>query len=51
VIEALRAASHDVEVVAPFSDLMGHAGALVLHPDGTIEGASDRRSDGGVAAL
>ena len=26
VIEALRAAGHDVEVVAPFSDMMGHAG-------------------------
>jgi gamma-glutamyltranspeptidase/glutathione hydrolase len=51
VIEALRAAGHDVEVVAPFSDMMGHAGALVLHPDGTIQGASDCRSDGTVAAF
>ena len=51
VIEALRAAGHDVEVVAPFSDMMGHAGALVLHPDGTIQGASDCRSDGAVAAF
>ncbi|EWY36475.1 gamma-glutamyltransferase [Skermanella stibiiresistens SB22] len=51
VIEALRAAGHDVEVVAPFSDMMGHAGALVLHPNGTIEGAFDCRSDGAVAAF
>jgi oxamate amidohydrolase len=51
VIEALRAAGHDVEVVSPFSDMMGHAGALVLHPDGTIQGASDCRSDGAVAAF
>jgi gamma-glutamyltranspeptidase/glutathione hydrolase len=51
VIEALCASGHDVEVVAPFSDMMGHAGALVLHPDGTIQGASDCRSDGTVAAF
>jgi gamma-glutamyltranspeptidase len=25
---------------------MGHAGALVRHPDGRIEGAADPRSDG-----
>jgi oxamate amidohydrolase len=51
VIEDLRAAGHNVEVVAPFSDMMGHAGALVLHPDGTIQGAWDCRSDGAVAAF
>jgi oxamate amidohydrolase len=51
VIEDLCAARHDVEVVAPFSDKMGHAGALVLHPDGTIQGAWDCRSDGAVAAF
>jgi gamma-glutamyltranspeptidase len=51
VIKDLRAAGHDVELVAPFSDLMGHAGALVLHPDGTIQGAWDCRSDGTVAAF
>ncbi|MDA7948339.1 MAG: gamma-glutamyltransferase family protein [Hyphomicrobiaceae bacterium] len=46
VIEALRAAGHDVEVVGPFDEVMGHAGALVRGTDGTIEGASDPRSDG-----
>jgi gamma-glutamyltranspeptidase/glutathione hydrolase len=34
-----------------FSDTMGHAGALVRHPNGVIEGAADPRSDGLVAAL
>jgi gamma-glutamyltranspeptidase/glutathione hydrolase len=29
---------------------MGHAGAIVWHPDGLLEGASDPRSDGAVAA-
>jgi gamma-glutamyltranspeptidase/glutathione hydrolase len=46
LIEALRQAGHDVEVVGPFDEIMGHAGALVRHPDGLIEGASDPRSDG-----
>ncbi len=50
IIDALAAAGHDVEVVAPFSDLMGHAGAVVHHPGGLIEGASDPRSDGRPAA-
>lgn len=50
VIAALRAAGHEVEIVAPFTSMMGHAGALVRHPDGRIEGATDPRSDGGVAA-
>ena len=51
VVSALEAAGHDVETVAPYSDLMGHAGALVRHVDGRLEGASDPRSDGGVAAF
>ena len=51
LVEALRAAGHDVEVIAPFDSLTGHAGALVRHPDGLIEGAFDPRSDGAVAAF
>jgi gamma-glutamyltranspeptidase len=46
VIEALRNAGQDVEVVEPFSDLMGHAGALLRRPDGMIEAGFDPRSDG-----
>ena len=34
----------------PFTAMMGHAGALVRHADGRIDGATDPRSDGGVAA-
>jgi gamma-glutamyltranspeptidase/glutathione hydrolase len=34
-----------------FSDTMGHAGALVRHPNGVIEGAADPRSDGAVAGV
>jgi len=43
---ALRAAGHEVEDIAPFSDLCGHAGAVVYHTDGLCEGAFDPRSDG-----
>lgn len=46
LIEALKTAGHQVEVVADFAEMMGHAGALVAHPGGTLEGASDPRSDG-----
>ncbi|MDJ0944565.1 MAG: gamma-glutamyltransferase [Kiloniellales bacterium] len=51
LIDALEAAGHDVEPVAEITDLMGHAGAVVRHDDGLLEGASDPRSDGAVAAL
>ena len=50
VIDQLRAAGHAVELVQPFTSLMGHAGALVRSPDGGLEGAVDPRSDGCVAA-
>jgi gamma-glutamyltranspeptidase/glutathione hydrolase len=46
----LRAAGHAVELVAPFETMMGHAGAIVRDACGALEGASDPRSDGGVAA-
>jgi gamma-glutamyltranspeptidase/glutathione hydrolase len=52
VVDALAAAGHDVEVLAePYSDLMGHAGAAVLHPNGTCEAAHDPRADGGAAGV
>ncbi|MFN7123917.1 MAG: gamma-glutamyltransferase, partial [Hydrogenophaga sp.] len=52
LIAALKAAGHEVEVFSePFSDTMGHAGALVRHPNGVIEGAADPRSDGVVAGV
>ncbi len=52
LVQALRDAGHLVELLPEdFSDTMGHAGALVRHPDGVIEGAVDPRSDGVVAAV
>jgi gamma-glutamyltranspeptidase/glutathione hydrolase len=50
LIDRLSAAGHDVEILSePYSDVMGHAGAVVLHPDGSCEGAHDPRADGGAA--
>ena len=49
LVAALRAAGHDVEMVAPFTSLMGHAGAIIRHPNGVLEGAGDPRSDGSAA--
>src|SRR5262245_3072890 len=50
LIDRLLSAGHDIEVLSePYSDLMGHAGAVVLHPDGTLEAAHDPRADGAAA--
>ncbi len=47
--EQLEAAGHAVERVPGWSSMMGHAGAILRHPGGMIEGAADPRSDGMVA--
>jgi gamma-glutamyltranspeptidase len=50
--ERLADAGHDVEMLdEAYSDVMGHAGAVVLHPDGSLEGAHDPRADGGADGL
>ena len=53
LVAALRAAGHEVQLVGAFDEMMGHAGALVLHRSGALaglmEGASDPRSDGSAA--
>jgi len=46
LVAALRAAGHQVEMIPDFSDLAGHAGGVVLHPNGLLEAASDPRADG-----
>jgi oxamate amidohydrolase len=52
VIEALAAAGHDIDLLSEArSDVMGHAGAAVLHSNGTCEGGHDPRADGGAAGL
>jgi len=52
LIDRLMAAGHEAQVLdEPYSDTMGHAGAVVLHPDGTLEGGHDPRADGGAAGI
>lgn len=55
VVAAMRNAGHEVELMGPFEEAMGHAGALVFHRSGAraglIEGASDPRSDGRAAGF
>ena len=51
VIDTLRERGHDVEVMSEFDEAMGHAQAIVRHPNGILEGGADPRSDGVVAAF
>lgn len=52
LIDRLMSAGHDVEVLdAAYSDTMGHAGAVIFHPNGTLEGGHDPRADGGAAGF
>jgi gamma-glutamyltranspeptidase/glutathione hydrolase len=51
VVEQLRARGHDVEVVGEFDEVVGHAGAIIRRPNGVLEGGTDPRSDGAVAAF
>ncbi len=45
LIASLKDMGHQVEVLGDYDDAMGHAGAVVVHPDGLFEGANDPRSD------
>jgi gamma-glutamyltranspeptidase/glutathione hydrolase len=47
----LSAAGHAVQWVDDFSDAVGHAGGVVMHPSGVFEAAADPRSDGTAVAL
>jgi gamma-glutamyltranspeptidase/glutathione hydrolase len=40
-----------VPLSEPYSGMMGHAGAAVLHRNGTLEAAHDSRADGGAAGV
>jgi gamma-glutamyltranspeptidase/glutathione hydrolase len=52
LIDRLMSAGHDVAVLdEAYSDTMGHAGAVLLHADGTLEGGHDSRADGGAAGV
>lgn len=48
---ALRALGHEVETLPTFSEAVGHAGAIVRHTNGMLEGAWDPRSNGSAAGF
>lgn len=50
-IDALRLRGHDVEVLGDYDEGFGHAGCLLRHADGSLEGGYDPRSDGSVASF
>jgi len=50
VIDDLRRRGHDIEMLGPYDEAVGHAGAILRDANGVLQGGSDPRSDGGVAA-
>jgi len=52
LIDRLLSAGHEVAMLnEDYSDTMGHAGAVVRHADGMLEGGHDPRADGGAAGV
>ncbi len=51
LVAALKQAGHEVEMLPPYSDLAGHAGAVLRHKDGLMECASDPRADGAALGI
>ncbi|MCW0321219.1 gamma-glutamyltransferase family protein [Pantoea dispersa] len=50
-VQQLRALGHEVELLAEYSEVVGHAGAIVRHNNGMLEGAFDPRSNGSAAGF
>lgn len=50
-VDELRRRGHEVELLGDYDEVCGHAGCVVRHPDGSLEGGFDLRSDGAVAAF
>ncbi len=50
-VSALRALGHEVEMLPDYSEAVGHAGAIVRHINGMLEGAFDPRSNGSAAGF
>jgi oxamate amidohydrolase len=52
LVEKLDRMGHEIEILEePYSGETGHAGLIVRHPDGRIEGVHDPRADGGALGL
>ncbi|MGE5525719.1 MAG: gamma-glutamyltransferase family protein [Rhodospirillaceae bacterium] len=50
IVRDLTERGHEMEILESYDEAVGHAGAIVRHPNGVMEGGSDPRSDGAVAA-
>ena len=50
VVADLARRGHVMEVLGEYDETMGHAGAIVRHANGVLDGGADPRSDGAVAA-
>ncbi|GAC14758.1 gamma-glutamyltransferase family protein [Aliiglaciecola lipolytica] len=46
IVDSLQSKGHDVAIVAPNNEMMGHAGMIVRSPSGKVTAATDPRSDG-----
>jgi len=51
VLTVLGSYGHEIEILQDYDENMGHAGAIVRHANGVLEGGADPRSDGLVAAF
>ncbi|MBK7238467.1 MAG: gamma-glutamyltransferase family protein [Sterolibacteriaceae bacterium] len=50
-VDRLHDLGHQVELLGDYDESMGHAGMVVRHANGTLEGGADPRSNGCVAAF
>jgi gamma-glutamyltranspeptidase len=50
VIHDLEKRGHEIEMLSDYDEAVGHAGAIIRNPNGVLEGGSDPRADGCVAA-
>ena len=51
IVKDLQNRGHETEVMQAFDSVLGHAGAIVRHPNSALEGATDPRADGVVASF
>ncbi|MCA3238829.1 MAG: gamma-glutamyltransferase family protein [Curvibacter sp.] len=51
VLTELRALGHEVETIGAWDEGVGHAGMLIRHANGVLEGGFDPRSNGAVASF
>jgi len=51
LVERLRQAERDVEVIEAYEDRMGHPVMVSIAPSGVISAATDPRSDGSCAGI